>query len=288
MAIFPLSHNGGEEMEMEMEVGSAQRRLDFDGESSDSGSDSKSDSDPGVALTSSQEGRLSLFNHRMFQEWNRTSGCGGVDIPVLIMDLEGMRKNKDVDALPRFYMTQLRGSRGEERVIPFVFVDADADGSGSEGGRFVGLGECFHQLLGKKPKGSIPANKFRDILEKKPAFDSMMPFYEGVNIFLYSTFLLKQFAPIFGYIPQFYSPISDDAKYYFYIFFDYLRRKSIANGTILRKRTIVALVRDLGALNGLALSAHLIVERVNGIGYDLFHREGFTLLDSSEPFAFAI
>ncbi len=286
----PPPQNGGEEMEIEVEttIDSARRRLYFDEEDSDSDSESvsDSDSDQGITLTSSQEGRLVLFNDKLFREWNRSGGCDSVDIPVLIMDVEGMRRNKDVDALPRFYMNQLRGSYSSDPHIPFVYME-DA-GAGSDGGRFVGLRECFHNLLGKKPKGCIPAAKFRDILEKKPAFDSMMAFYEGVNIFLYSTFLLKQFAPIFGYIPQFYSPISDEAKYYFYIFFDYLRRKAIASGTFLRKRTVVALVRDLGALDGLALSADLVVKRVHGIDYDLFHRDGFTLLDSSEPFAFAI
>ncbi len=246
---------------------------DEDGDE-DEDEDEDEDSPQRVTLTSSQEGRLKLFNHSMFQEWNRP--CSGqIDIPVLIMDIDGLRRNKDLDALPRFFMTQMRATNGNCH-IPFTFME-DSDG-------FETLNHFIEQL-GLGSKKAPGCAKFREAIESKPKFEELMPFYESVNIFLYCTFLLKQFAPIFGYIPQFYSPISDDAKYYFYIFFDYLRRKAIRRGTLLRKRVIVELVRDIGRLDGLCLSPERIVQCVGGIDHDLFDHEGFQLLTASEPFS---
>ena len=277
------SESESDSMEIEDDhsgVSSARRRLNFEGE--DEGEDEdESDSD------SDSDSHVRFFNHEMFLSWKDKAGA--VDIPVLILDNDGIQRNKDVDAISRFLSTQLRASHGRA-AIPFV-VDSVA-------GAFVSLNQYLQRLEPGPGYGSGPAYghaspiayrgpssaKFREILYKKPMFDEMMDFYEGVNNFLYSTFLLKQFAPVYGYIPKFYSPISDDAKYYFYILFDYLRRKAIAGNSLFHKQSVLRLVRDLGSLEGEILTPELIVQRIRGVGRDLFNVDGFHILDSSEPF----
>ena len=251
-------------------VGSACRRLDFDNEVGD-------DSDESDDHPVTGHIHIRLFNHELFHSWNEKAGA--VDIPVLILDNDGIERNKDVDALPRFFSTQMRASNGRS-MIPFI-VDPVAGAFISLNQYLLRLGSGSGSPVGYRGPSST---KFREILAKKPMFDEMMDFYEGVNNFLYSTFLLKQFAAVYGYIPQFYSPISDEAKYYFFIFFDYLRRKAIAQDSLFRKQSVLHLVRDLGSLEGEILTPDLIVQRIRGVGQDLFDMDRFTILDSSEPF----
>lgn len=279
VSLPPIKNGGGKSNSTDMEIEETDsddqfiairpRRIidDFDRDSDSCGDSGR--------LTSSQEGRIRLFNHTLFQEWNKpNSGC--IDIPVLIMDLEGLRRNKDLDAIPRFYANQMRcgSGRGCEG-IPFLLSE--------ERGKFISLNEIFREF-GFSGKSRPTASKFRDLIEKKPRFDEMMDFYQGVNIFIYSTFLLKQFAPILGLIDQFYSPISDEAKYYFYILFDYLRRKAIDTGSLFLKRDVIRIVRDLGSLEGYVLTQDLVLRKVHGIKSDLFDIEHFRFLDGSEPF----
>ena len=282
------SESDGDSMEIEEDgIGSACRRLDFDNEVEEEDSDSDSDSDSGSEKDSAVSGHVRLFNNEMFHSWNEKAGA--IDIPVLILDNSGIERNKDVDAIPRFFSTQMRASHGRA-MIPFVVTDVSGD--------FISLNTYLHRLdCGSGPGSSSgspigyrgpSATKFREILYKKPMFDEMMDFYEGVNNFLYSTFLLKQFAAVYGYVPQFYSPISDEAKYYFYIFFDYLRRKAIAGNSLFRKQSVLHLVRDLGSLEGEILTPELIVQRIRGVGQDLFDVDQFTILDSSEPFTIRV
>jgi hypothetical protein len=288
MVSLPPLKNGSEsegaDMEMEGEgeddedgftLHSVRRRIidDFDDDD-----DESSTSDRSFGLTASQERRLRLFHKELFDDWNRpNSGC--IDIPVLIMDLEALSGNQDLDAIPRFYANQIRADTEED--IPFAWSD--------ECGSFVSLNAAFREF-GFSEKSPPSAAKFRTLIEKKPQFDNdaMMPFYEGVNIFLYSTFLFKQFASTLGFIDHFYSPISDEAKYYFYLFFDYLRRKAIATDSLFLKRDVIRLARELGSLEGYGLTRDLILRNIHGIAPDLFDVEGFRILDSSEPFTISV
>jgi hypothetical protein len=177
----------------------------------------------------------SIFCYKMYQDW--TQKDSPIDLPVLIMDDKQFMKNKDVNTIPRMYSKYFT----KNVKIPFVYHK----------GRYVSLNKYFRVYLHKE----IPScDDFKSIIMKKEYLERNQDFFESINLFLYTSFLLKQFSCVMKIIPNFYSPISDETKYYFYLIVDFLRRKSIEEDKPLMKKSIIDIIQKLKNLNNIVLN----------------------------------
>ncbi len=172
----------------------------------------------------------SIFCYKMYQDW--TQKDSPVDLPVLIMDNDHFMKNKDVNTIPRMYSKYF----AKKVKVPFVYHK----------GRYVALNKYFRVYLHKE----IPScDDFKNIITKKEYLERNQDFFESINLFLYTSFLLKQFACVMKIVPNFYSPISDETKYYFYLLVDFLRRKSIQEDKPLMKMSIIQIIQKLNQMS---------------------------------------
>lgn len=183
------------------------------------------------------------FCYKMYNDW--TCKDSPVDIPVLIMDKDNLIKNKDVDIIPRLYSKYAQ----KNIHIPFIFVNRK--------NKYKTFKKYFKNILHK----DIPnSHDFKHLLIEKKDFEKNADLFESVNIFLYTSFLLKQFSPVMKMVPYFYSPISDETKYYFYIVFDYLRRDCIRLNRPLMKNEVIELIKKVFSLNNKVLTKNLFLD----------------------------
>ncbi len=210
------------------------------------------------------------FCYKMYNDWIRTNNP--VDIPVLIMDNENLSKNKDMDIIPRLYSKYAQ----KNIKIPFLYSEKK--------NKYVTLNKYFRTYLNK----DIPnSTEFKNFLIEKKDVNENQDLYESINIFLYTSFLLKQFSAVMKIVPHFYSPISDETKYYFYILFDYLRRDCIQKGIPLMKQTIIQLIKSLSSLNNQVCTNELFLNTFTFLNESIFDDTNkFYLITLNKTFKF--
>lgn len=208
------------------------------------------------------------FCYKMYNDWTRKDSP--VDIPILIMDNDNLIKNKDIDIIPRLY------SKYAQRNIhiPFIFKHNKS--------KYVTFRKYFRNILNK----DIPnSHDFKQMLIEKKDFEKNADLFECVNIFLYTSFLLKQFSPVMNMVPHFYSPISDETKYYFYIVFDYLRRECIKTNRPLMKNEVIRLIEKVYSLNNKELTKNLFLNTFSYIDETIFDSyTSFNLITENKIF----
>ncbi len=211
------------------------------------------------------------FCYKMYNDWIRKDSP--VDIPVLIMDNESLMKNKDVDIIPRLYAKYTQKNIS----IPFIFHNNE--------NKYATFKKYFKSLLNKE----IPnANDFKNILVQKQDLEKNRYLFESVNIFLYTSFLLKQFSAVMNIIPHFYSPIQDETKYYFYIVFDYMRRECIRLNKPLMKSDVIELIRKIASFENEILNKELFLNTFSYIDKNIFHPYvEFHLITENKRFHFS-
>ncbi len=193
------------------------------------------------------------FCYKMYNDWIRTNNP--VDIPVLIMDNKNLVKNKDIDIIPRLYSKYAQ----KHINIPFLYSQKK--------NKYVTLNKYFRTYLNK----DIPnSTEFKNFLIEKKDINKNQDLYESINIFLYTSFLLKQFSAVMKIVPHFYSPISDETKYYFYILFDYLRRDCIQKEIPLMKHTVIELIQNLSLLNNKVCTNELFLNTFTFLNESIF------------------
>ncbi len=210
------------------------------------------------------------FCYKMYNDWIHTNNP--VDIPVLIMDNENLLKNKDVDIIPRLYCKYSHKNIN----IPFIYSEKK--------NKYLTLYKYFSNYI----KKDIPnASEFKDFLVNKKDLEKNQELYVSINIFLYTSFLLKQFAPVMKIVPHFYSPISDETKYYFYILFDCLRRNCIKNEVPLMKKDVVELIKKIYTLHNKVLTNELFLTTFSFIDESIFDSHNkFYLITLNKIFKF--
>jgi hypothetical protein len=210
------------------------------------------------------------FCYKMYNDWIYTNNP--VDIPVLIMDNENLLKNKDVDIIPRLYSKYSRKNMN----IPFIYSEKK--------NKYLTLYKYFRNYI----KKDIPnVTEFKDFLVNKKDLEKNQEVYVSINIFLYTSFLLKQFAPVMKIVPHFYSPISDETKYYFYILFDCLRRNCIKNEVPLMKKDVIELIRKIYSLHNKVLTNELFLNTFSFIDEFIFDNTNkFYLITLNKIFKF--
>ncbi len=207
------------------------------------------------------------FCYKMYQNWVNCDNP--IDIPVLIVNNDNLLKNKDVNIIPRIYMKYYINKVS----IPFIYKDD----------KYVSLTSYFKKYLNK----TIPSiTEFQNIIIEKNDLEEHEEFFEAINLFLYSSFLLKQFLTGLNIIKYYYIPISDEAKYYFYIIFDYMRRKCIEENMPLSKKDIVKMVKQLALLNNKLLTKSLFLKTFEFIDENIFDENNdFFLLNENNIFS---
>ncbi len=212
------------------------------------------------------------FCYKMYNDWVRKDSP--VDIPVLIMDNDNLLKNKDVDIIPRLYSKYAQ----KNIYLPFIFV--------SRKNKYSSFKKYFRALLNK----DIPTSTdFKNLLIQKKDFDKNQNLFESINVFLYTSFLLKQFAAVMNIIPHFYSPISDETKYYFYILFDYMRRECIRFNKPLMKNDVIELIKKLASLENKVLTKVLFLNTFEYIDEAIFNPYvSFNLITENKVFNFSL
>lgn len=178
-----------------------------------------------------------IFCHDLYKIWVERDIP--INIPILIMNNENLEKNKDVNTIPRicskYYIKKM--------CIPFIFKYEEEE--------YQTLNEYFKAHLDKEVPSS---NEFKKLLLEKEDIEENEDFYESVNLFLYTSFLLRQFSCAMKMVPNFYSPISDEAKYYFYLCVDCMRRKCIEENRELMRSEILSIMRKICMLDKLVLT----------------------------------
>lgn len=91
-----------------------------------------------------------------------------------------------------------------------------------------------------------------------------------------------------GIIPNFYSPISDETKYYFYMCVDFMRRKSINNNQPLMKSQIIDIIKKLGELNGMVLNKEVFQNKFPFLDVDFFENDYTIFIQNSRAFSFTL
>jgi hypothetical protein len=211
------------------------------------------------------------FSHIIYDKWNNDYNL--VEMPNLLNDTEKLSNNKDVKIIPRMFKDYYINKN--KRRFPFVFIN--------ETNKYKSLNKYFRNYFNK----DIPSiTDFTQLLIEKRDIDNNQDLFESFNLFLYSSFVLKQFAHVMGIIEFIYTPISDETKYYFFILFDYLRRKSINEYTPLIKSKIVSLVTDLYSLNNKIITKELFLNTFKFIDENIFTENGFYLPNEDGIFNF--
>ena len=212
------------------------------------------------------------FCYKMYNDWIRTNNP--VDIPVLIMNNENLMKNKDVDIIPRLYSKYAQ----KHINIPFIY-------SGKKN-KYISLNKYFRTYINK----DIPSvNDFKEFLMEKKDLHKNQELYESINIFLYTSFLIKQFATVMKIVPHFYSPISDETKYYFYILFDYMRRDCMEKEVPLMKKDVIHLIHTLYTLHDKVLTDELFLNTFSFVNKSIFDiTNKFYLITFDQIFHFDI
>ncbi len=212
------------------------------------------------------------FCYKMYNDWIRKDSP--VDIPILIMDNENLSKNKDIDIIPRLYSKYAQ----KNIKIPFIYHNLK--------NKYTTLRKYFRIILNKDIPNSYD---FKNMLIEKKDFGKNIYLFESINIFLYTSFLLKQFSAVMNIIPHFYSPISDETKYYFYILFDYLRRDCIKVNRPLMKNEVIDLIKKLASLNNKVLTKSLFLNTFTFIEPDIFNWNiSFELITENQLFFFSL
>ncbi len=210
------------------------------------------------------------FCFKMYHDWTYMNNP--VDIPVLIMDNFNLSKNKDVDIIPRLY-----SKYNQKKIkIPFVYCN----------NKYRSLNKYFYIYL----KKDIPnVNDFKNFLMEKKDLEENQELYESINIFLYTSFLLKQFSTVMKITEHFYSPITDETKYYFYILFDYMRRNCIKNNIPLMKNEVIELIRKIATLDNKVLTNELFLTTFTFIDKAIFENNNkFYLINKNDIFNYTL
>lgn len=212
------------------------------------------------------------FCFKMYNDWMRMNTP--IDIPVLIMDNDNLIKNKDIEIIPRLYAKYIH----KKINIPFVFCE--------DKNKYRSLNKYFNTYLNKE----IPnINDFKKFLIEKDDLHENANLYESINIFLYTSFLLKQFSPVMNIVQYFYSPISDETKYYFYILFDYMRRDCIKKNIPLMKKEVIELIQKVASLDNKVLTEELFLNTFTFINESIFEKStSFYLINENQTFLFSI
>lgn len=223
-------------------------------------------------LNIQKESKNDEFCYKMYNDWIRANNH--VDIPVLIMDNENLMKNKDVDIIPRLYAKYI-----QKRInIPFLYHEKK--------NKYVSLNKYFRIYLNKDIPNIVD---FKNFLIEKKDLHKNQDLYESINIFLYTSFLLKQFATVMKIVPYFYSPISDETKYYFYILFDYMRRDCIQKEVPLMKKDVIDLIKNLYSLDKKVLTNELFLNTFTFMNESIFDiTNKFYLITLDKIFKFDI
>ncbi len=212
-----------------------------------------------------------LFCYKMYHTW--TYRDLPLDIPILIMNDENLIKNRDVEIIPRLYAKYA----SQNVKIPLFFSTSS--------NQYESLNEYFFQYCGKV----IPSlSEFKKMVLEKRDIEEHESLYESLNLFLYTSFLLRQFAPVMKIIPHFYSPIRDETKYYFYLCVDYLRRMSLDENKPLMKSTILHIISQLGILDGQVLSKEIFQKSFDFLKDDFFESHDLSLFFQYKPFSFMV
>lgn len=212
------------------------------------------------------------FCYKMYNDWIRKDSP--VDIPILIMDNDNLIKNKDIDIIPRLY-----SKYAQKKInIPFIFENRK--------NKYTTFKKYFRNILNK----DIPnSHDFKFMLINKKDFEKNHDLFESINIFIYTSFLLKQFSTVMELIPHFYSPISDETKYYFYIVFDYMRRECIRLNRPLMKNDVITLIKKVYSLNNKVLTKKLFLNTFNYIDVSIFDsNSSFNLINENEIFYYEL
>ena len=211
------------------------------------------------------------FCYKMYEDW--TYKDTPIDLPILIIDNEAIQKNKDIYTIPR-----LHAKYASKKIqFPFVYHEVDS--------KYEILNTYFRIYINKE----VPScEDFKKIVIEKRQMNEYQNFFESINLFLYTSFLLRQFASVMNIIPNFYSPISDETKYYFYMCVDFLRRKSIEKSEPFMKSQLIDMIRILGKMDG------LILEKTTFQKYFLFLDDSFftttysIFIQKDTPFSFMV
>jgi hypothetical protein len=203
----------------------------------------------------------------MYENW--CSCDNPIDIPILIMNNVNLLKNKDVNTIPRLYMKYYINKVN----IPFLYNNRNDN--------YEGLNIYFKKFLNKY---YVKMEEFKNIVIEKNNLENNEEFYESINLFLYTSFLLKQFLTALNVIKYFYIPINDEAKYYFFILFDYMRRECIKNNMPLNKKDVILLVKQLVLLNNKVLTKELFLETFSFIDKNIFDDNNFFLISENQTF----
>jgi hypothetical protein len=213
--------------------------------------------------------RKLFFCYKIYEDW--THRDIPFDIPILIMDNKSLEKNKDIYTIPRLY------AKYAYKKVKFPFVYEDDEN------QYISLNRYFHRFL----KKDVPScEDFKSLLMEKMMIQENQEFYESVNLFLYTSFLLRQFACVMKLIPYFYSPICDETKYYFYMCVDFLRRKSIKMDKPLMKSEILYIIKMLSKLNGKVLNKESFRSTFVFLDDDFFENDESIFLQN-ETFLFS-
>jgi hypothetical protein len=209
----------------------------------------------------------SIFCYKMYQDW--TQKDSPVDLPVLIIDNDHFMKNKDVNTIPRMYSKYF----AKKVKIPFVYHK----------GRYIALNKYFRIYLHKE----IPScDDFKNIIMKKEYLERNQDFFESINLFLYTSFLLKQFACVMKIVPNFYSPITDETKYYFYLLVDFLRRKSIQEDKPLMKKTIIEIIQKLNRMNNSVITEENMKNNFSFLDNSFFKNDDSIFILEEKKYSF--
>lgn len=212
------------------------------------------------------------FCYKMYNDWIRKDSP--VDIPILIMDNDNLIKNKDIDIIPRLYSKYAQKNIN----IPFIFENRK--------NKYTTFKKYFKNILNK----DIPnSDDFKYMLINKKDFEKNHDLFESINIFLYTSFLLKQFSTVMNLTPYFYSPIRDETKYYFYIVFDYMRRECIRLNKPLMKNEVINLIKKVYSLNNQVLTKKIFLNTFNYIDVSIFDsNSSFNLINENEIFYYEL
>lgn len=195
-----------------------------------------------------QEDEETQFCFKMYRDWKDRNIP--FDIPVLILDEKQLFENKDLATIPRLNAKY----QYTKRSIPFIYDIYDIYD-------FTKKYQTLDQYFFKYTKKYIPSfEDFKKILTKRELFELDPNFFESVNLFLYTSFLLRQFSCAMKIIPYFYTPIQDEAKYIFYICVDYLRQICMIENKAMMRSDIIHMIEKLYAMEGAILNDELFLE----------------------------
>jgi hypothetical protein len=207
------------------------------------------------------------FCFKMYRDWKGRDIP--FDIPVLIID-DKLFENKDLATIPR-----LNAKYQYKRIhIPFIYEE--------NSGKYETLNHYFFKYLGK----DVPSfTDFKMLLAKKELLETNMHFFESINLFLYTSFLLRQFTCAMKIIPYFYTPIQDEVKYYFYICVDYLRQISLVQNKPIMRSTIIQIIEKLYSMEKKILHKELLQTHFTFMDTSFFEKNP-NIIIQNEPFVF--